>query len=232
MGDPGYVEKFQVGKLWAELWVTAPHWSVLLTGTVAGLGSLLVAWQLKGLSLDEAAAEGLAWGVGFGVGLWIGHRVTVGLLLWTKHHLANQLRRVNKLMQELGISGESELQPKPATQYAWWARAWWFSYWSISCVFGFALTGIFLADGDIQGVTTLSFGLSFFGGMLISTTMMFYGPIIRSEWNLRQLEARVAAIRPQRPRIEGLRIVESVQAQCHHIEHVTAWPVRVSLSTS
>ena len=68
--------------------------------------------------------------------------------------------------------------------------------------------------------------------MLIGTTMMFYGPIIRSEWSLRQLEAQVAAIRLQRPRIDGLGIVKSVQAQCHHIEHVTAWPVRVSLSTS
>ena len=225
MGDSGHVAKSQVNKLRTAI----PHWSILLGSQLVGFCNLTIAWLLYDHSLDEAAAEGLAWGVGFGVALWVGPRIQVAAKNWAKQRLADQLRRISRILQELGIEDSPELQPgEVSEQYAWWARAWWLLSWSLMCILGFALTGIFLAHGDIRGATSLSINLSLFGGIWIGSATITFGSIIRSEWRLRQLESAFAAAPTPQPWIEELGVVRSVRSQCHHIDRVPTWPIRVA----
>ena len=214
--------------------VVLPHWSVLLNGQLVGLGTVFIQVQFADRSLEQATAVGLAWGVGFGVGLWLGYHVAVLLLLWTKRHITRQDQRIDTLFAVLDIDKAALPANEQPTRYRWWRFAWWPLYWALSNLASCSLVWMFLMPGSSPGIGTVVYGVLFWAVVLVMTGCLFYAPIIRAEWQLRQLEAKILC--PEGPRAPAdtrrLGAVQGIKYLSRYIDRVTAWPVRLSLGMS
>ena len=214
--------------------VVLPHWSVLLNGQLVGLSTVFIQVQIANRSLEQATAVGLAWGVGFGVGLWLGYQVAGLLLLWTKRHITRQGQRIDNLLAVLGIDSAALPTNEQPTRYSWWRFAWWPLYWALSNLASCSLVWIFLVPESAPGIVAVTYGMIFWAGVLVIAGCLFYAPVVRAEWQLRQLEAKI--LRPEDPRASAdarrLGVVQGIKYLDRYIDRVTAWPVRLSLGMS
>ena len=224
--------KTQIGRVRLYLGSSLPHWAILLNGCLVGVLNLLVRVLIGDTPLEQATAASIAWGVGFGMGLWIGYKASIETLRWTKRCVSNQWQRVEHLLELLGIDSKSLPSSTESSRYQWWPRSWWAVYWSLSNLVSFVLVGLFLQLGGDSSGSSVSYGISWSAGMLISGSILFYGPIIRCEWRLRKLEERVFAAQDhyQQPGTRQLSVVGGIKALYRYIDRVTAWPVRLSLA--